>query len=129
MFLTGPKIFPGQWRGLPKMPGLLLGEAQLKLKPEGQELRGALGPCQPHLAQARLCHCQDLSSAAFLPSQGCVRGSPLSDYQNGYQSVCCHIFWVHSGRCLMEFVGFLPTQFSGNSDLEVEGAGMAHCWP
>nr|XP_019572257.1 PREDICTED: SH3 domain-binding glutamic acid-rich protein-like isoform X2 [Rhinolophus sinicus] len=48
------------------MPGLLLGEAELELKQEGQELRGALGPRQPRLAQARLCHCQDLSSAAFL---------------------------------------------------------------
>ncbi|XP_032984199.1 LOW QUALITY PROTEIN: SH3 domain-binding glutamic acid-rich protein [Rhinolophus ferrumequinum] len=56
------------------MPGLLLGEAELKLKPEGQELRGALGPRQPRLAQARLCHCQDLSSAAFSLHRGVLGG-------------------------------------------------------
>lgn len=47
------------------MPGPLLREAGLTLT-EGQEPRGALGPGQPRLAHARLCHCQDLSSAAFL---------------------------------------------------------------
>lgn len=55
------------------MPGLPLGEAELKLKQEGQELRGAQGPHRPRLARAGLCHCQDLSSAE-VPHRGVLGG-------------------------------------------------------
>ncbi|XP_015977259.2 SH3 domain-binding glutamic acid-rich protein [Rousettus aegyptiacus] len=55
------------------MPGLPLGEAELKLKQEGQELRGAQGPRRPRLARAGLCHCQDLSSAE-VPHRGVLGG-------------------------------------------------------
>ncbi|XP_045708437.1 SH3 domain-binding glutamic acid-rich protein [Phyllostomus hastatus] len=49
------------------MPGLLPGEADLKLQREGQELRGALGPASPaRPAHAGPCRGQDLSGAACL---------------------------------------------------------------
>lgn len=76
------------------MPGPLLGEAGAQT---------ALGPRQPPPGIC-LCHCQDLSSAAS-PRRGVLGGALFPDSQNGYQSVCCHIFWVHSGRCLMEWGG------------------------
>lgn len=47
------------------MPGLLPGEADLKLQQEGQHRRGALGPASPAW-RAGLRRCQDLSGAAFL---------------------------------------------------------------
>lgn len=59
-------MFLGQWRGLPKKPGPLLGEAELKLERKAGSPEEHWGPRQPRLAHAPLCHCQDLSSAAFL---------------------------------------------------------------
>lgn len=97
------------------------GRGWLKLSREAGA-QTALGPASPHLAL--VCVAVRICLAPRSLAGVCWGVSP--DSQNGYQSVCCHIIWVHSGRCLMEFGGFLfSSSFLKNSDLEVEAAGMA----
>lgn len=109
------------------MPGPLLREAGLTLT-EGQEPRGALGPGQPRLAHARLCHCQDLSSAAFL-HRGVLGGGLFPTVKmvikvfvaTSSGSIAVGVWW--------DLWAFFLSSFLVNSDLEVGGAGMAQRWP
>lgn len=121
VFLTGPQISPGQWQGRTGVPGLLRSEAELKPRQAGQG-RGErrAGPAR----RARLWLCR-------APPRGCVGGSPLSGCQNGHQSVCCHIVWVHSGRCLMGWVGEAGSKVlgAGRAGAGRGGPGGAACAP
>lgn len=114
-------LAPGQWRG---SPAPLPAGAGLKLRREAQGLRRRWAAASSHLAPApaatghlapATCPARAAVGIRLAPRSlaGLCWGSPLSACQNGYQSVRCHIFWVHSGRCLLEWVGaLLPVGFS-----------------
>ncbi|XP_012667393.1 SH3 domain-binding glutamic acid-rich protein [Otolemur garnettii] len=122
IFLTDPKIFPGQWRGKPKITLLLLWDAEpLKLEQEGRSSVEPWVAASSALALARPRHCQDLSSNVF-PNRGVLGGVLFPTFE-----MVIKVFVATSSGSIairkkqQEVVGFLEANKIDFKELDIAG--------